>query len=62
MIPLLGIKDIPVPSRCACARDTGARLSAGGLLDKMEYQSLPPRVEPFPRIRELDAALGAERL
>ena len=62
MIPLLCIKDIPVPSRCACTRDAGARLSAGGLLNKVEYHCLLPRVEPIPCLREPNTALGPERL
>src|SRR5215217_8365899 len=45
----------------ACARNTGARLSAGGLLNELEYRCLLLCVEPIPCLREPDTALGAER-
>ena len=51
-----------IPRAPARTPNTGARLSAGGLLNEVEYRCLLLWVEPIPCLREPDTALGPERL
>src|SRR5829696_5920070 len=51
-----GISDIPAPARVR--PNTGARLSASGLLNEVEYRCLLLCVEPIPCLREPNTALG----